>query len=548
MPEHPEQADRRELPAGRASAHRLTVRDVLDLPPLTAGLPEVLAGHSRLDRPVRWVHVAGSRSAARFLEGGELVLTTGADWPEGEELGAHVAGLVQAGATALILELGSTFDAAPAAAVEVCREADLPFVVLHREVQFVAVTEAAHRILVASRVAELETRDRVQALFAELNRLGSSPATVVAETARLLQGPVVLEDVAHRVVVCAPHDRSESEVLVDWSTRSRTLTHDADAHVVDVAARGRRWGRLLALDVAPSLPTPVVDLVLNQASLSLSLGVIESAGERTNSWDTVRHRRLLRMLTERHFTSVGHATAALKAAGLVIDNRSVVALAWTVHRDPTSGRLPVPDDVIEAACRVAGQLRMGILCSPEPTVGGGFLAVVTVERSEAGESRTVEEFAARLRRGPVALDLLAIGGVVDPGQGMDHLCTSLARARELVETGRPGTTTLLRAQGTELDLLTRAMPSTSLQTFVEQMIGPVLTYDARHGTDLLHVLETYLRHPANRTLAARESHLSRSVFYQRLELLESQLGRDLRDGHTMAALQLAVSAHRNSER
>lgn len=530
------------------SAHRLTVRDLLALPPVQAGLPEILTGQERLDRPVRWVHVAESRSAARFLEGGEVVLTTGADWPDGPELAPHIEGIVLADATALILELGSRYDTAPLPAVEVCAAAGLPLVTLHREVRFVAVTEAAHRVLVASRVAELEARDQVQALFAELNRLGSSPSTVVTETARLLGSSVVLEDVAHRVVCCAPYDRPEGEMLVDWTTRSRILAQDARARIVDVAARGRRWGRLVALRVAPDLTPSMVDLVLTQASLSLSLGAIEGAGQRNHSWDTVRHRRLLRMLTERDFTSAGHAMAALKAAGLVVDNRMLSALAWTVLPDPVTGRSTDPGTVREMAARVAGQLRVGLLCAPEPTVGGGYVAVVAVERSAPAPEDVVEEFATRLRAGSLAVDLVAVGGTVGPGHDVDGLLVALARARELIDTGRSGTDGVLRARGTEVDLLTSEVPSTRLQAFVEKILGPVLAYDARHGTDLLLALETYLRHPNNRTLAAREAHLSRSVFYQRLELLESQLGRDLRDGSTLAALALAVSAYRQSER
>lgn len=530
------------------AAQGLTIRDVLDLDPVREGLPQLLTVDADLDTLVRWVHVAESRSAARFLEGGELVLTTGADWPEGQDLAAHIAGVVEAGATAVILELGTRFHRAPDIAVETCRKADLPLVVLHRQVSFVAVTEAAHRLLIGSRVAELEARDRVQALFAELNRLGSSAATVVGAVARQLGRPVVLEDVAHRIVCCAPHDRSEEEVLADWSERSRSTLGSEQGDVIDVAARGRRWGRLVALGRRGALPTSLVDLVLTQASLSLSLGVIESAGDRSNAWDALRHRRLVQMLVEREFTSADHAVAALQAAGLAVEGRSLVAMAWTVHRDGASGRAPQVEDVRGTVSRIAGQLRLGIVCAPEPSVGGGFLAVLTVDRREAERPDVLDDFADRLRASPLALDVIAVGGEVATGNDLEALLPGLARARELIDSTRPGTGGLVRAEGTELDLITGQIASTSLQDFVEKMIGAVLVYDARHGTDLLHVLETYLRYPGNRTRAARESHLSRSVFYQRLDLLESQLGRDLRDGATMAALHLAISAYRRSER
>jgi purine catabolism regulator len=37
--------------------------------------------------------------------------------------------------------------------------------------------------------------------------------------------------------------------------------------------------------------------------------------------------------------------------------------------------------------------------------------------------------------------------------------------------------------------------------------------------------------------------MSRSVFYQRLQLIEQLLGEDLDDGHTLAALHVALVAY-----
>ena len=52
-----------------------------------------------------------------------------------------------------------------------------------------------------------------------------------------------------------------------------------------------------------------------------------------------------------------------------------------------------------------------------------------------------------------------------------------------------------------------------------------------------------MEHPGNRTAAASSSHLSRSVFYQRLTLIADLLGADLDDGETLSALHLALLAH-----
>ncbi|MGO2061760.1 helix-turn-helix domain-containing protein [Leucobacter sp. UCMA 4100] len=64
-----------------------------------------------------------------------------------------------------------------------------------------------------------------------------------------------------------------------------------------------------------------------------------------------------------------------------------------------------------------------------------------------------------------------------------------------------------------------------------------------HTGDLTEVLAAYLATPTNRSLAATRARLSRSVFYQRLALIEELLGVDLSDGGTITTLTVALTAH-----
>jgi purine catabolism regulator len=82
----------------------------------------------------------------------------------------------------------------------------------------------------------------------------------------------------------------------------------------------------------------------------------------------------------------------------------------------------------------------------------------------------------------------------------------------------------------------------------ERMLAPLVDHDLARGGDLLDVLEAMLSHPANRTAAASASHLSRSVFYQRIALLEELLDANLDDGETQTALHLALLVRRSAGR
>ncbi|SHG97599.1 Sugar diacid utilization regulator [Jatrophihabitans endophyticus] len=141
-----------------------TLREVLDLRPLRDGEPIVRAGRSRLDAPVRWVHVSEIGDIGNLLEGGELILSTGVALPESAAaLARFVTDLAGAGVCGIVVELGRRFHRSlPAALVDAAHRAELPLVELHRETPFVAVTQAVHTLILAARMRELEASDERQ--------------------------------------------------------------------------------------------------------------------------------------------------------------------------------------------------------------------------------------------------------------------------------------------------------------------------------------------------------------------------------------------------
>lgn len=129
----------------------LTLREILALDPIRASEPELLAGHTALDRPVRWVHSSEVYEGANFLDGGELLLTNGFGLMDAAEevRRRYVRELAARGAAGLAVEVGRSLPAMPAEVVDEARRRELPLLALHRVVPFVRITEAANRAIVA---------------------------------------------------------------------------------------------------------------------------------------------------------------------------------------------------------------------------------------------------------------------------------------------------------------------------------------------------------------------------------------------------------------
>lgn len=547
-----------------------TVAEVLGLPVLMAGGAQVVAGTEGLDSPVRWVHVVESRDVAELLDGGELLLSTGVGWPDGTGwMAGYIAELAAAKVAGLVLELGTRYTQVPPDLVERCEAHRLPLVVLGRRVKFVSVTEAVHGRIITEQMAALRARDDVHALFSELSLRGSPADYIVAQLGAVLGCPVVLEDMAHQVVAFEASGLSEDVLLGGWEARSRAA-HRARPEddgedsrtsvlgpegwlVTPVEARGMRWGYLIAFHGSPHPAGRA--LVLEQAAVALSLSRL--ADGTAENWTPASQHWLLAALLQGRYRSETALRARFEAMGLPVTNRRLCGLAvrWA---DGDMGRPGGPQGRhrwpgVAEISRLARSLGANAVASVVETSGGpALLLAVSVSAPGPGRAEpeaAVDAFAARLHgllatagtSGAAAT--LSAGAVVEQIGG---LAGSLQEALEILGTlprAGAGSPVPHRADGHGLRRLVGQLRSDPrVQSYLDRSLGAVLEHDARQGTDYLPVLRAYLAHPGNRTLAAGNSHLSRSVFYQRLDAIGGLLGVDLADGEVIAGLHAAVMA------
>ena len=557
MPERREvQADQTDRPIatasvanGLATADALpTVGEILAIDAVAAGVPEVLVGDAALDARVRWAHVSDSAGVARLLNGGELLLSTGSGWPaEPDALRAFIAELVDVGIAGLVLELGVHYRYVPAVIVQAAAQHGLALAALHREVKFVALTEAVHRRIISEQTAALHARDEVRERFTALALRGAPADYVVQQLAQTLDAPVVLENLAHEVVAADVPPDAEEALLGGWQRRSR------DAHrrngaagvapgapeawlIVPVEARGIRWGHLVALP-GPTHPAGRTS-VLEQGAIALALGRLADGDDDT--WGRIGRQRLVEHLLSGRFAAPGGAAARVEAAGLPLTGADLYGMVLSGPagggRDADAAARALGGRALEGRPQGGGapaSARVVLLSLPAGTrfddaAARGFAAALMAWAA-------TDATAASLAIGARAVDL--DGLLVSVQEALDLAGTPLPRQARGVVVRRSEDRPLVR-------LVTSLRDDHRLQELGERMLAPLIEYDLARGGDLLDVLGAMLAHPGNRTAAAQASHLSRSVFYQRLALIGDLLGADLDDGETLTALHLALLVRR----
>lgn len=529
----------------------LTMREVLELPEVRRGLPEVLAGEERLDAPVRWVHVSELPDIAPLLRGGELILTTGIALPESDaELRRYVDELVAARAAGLVVELGRRFRSLPRAVVRRAAEHGLPLVALRQEVRFVRITEAVHSVVVDAQVSLLQSSEEVNRRFTELALEGAGAERILAALAELSGRAVVLENLAHQVIGYVAGPVPVGELLGRWEERSRFVHLEGRSAVVampdrwlvtSVGARGSRWGRLfLRLE---GEPTHLDGVVLERGATALAMSRLMERERAT--LERMTHRALIDDV--RSGAAADDDETALRAAalGVPLTGRRLVGAVARITTSPgqlSGARLR---DAAETVAAVARELGVPAL------VGAGGSDEIVMVLSLPADRRSTRERLDRVMRRvrdrlatalPGARTWLAVGSVVDE---ISMLRSSLGEAEQVAQAA-PGLAVdkpyheLADVRLRGLLFLLREDPR--LQTFVEQQLGPLLRHDAAHGTDLLGTLAAYLASGGSKSAAALELGLSRPALYQRLSRLERIVGASLDDAEARLSLHVALTA------
>jgi PucR family transcriptional regulator, purine catabolism regulatory protein len=504
----------------------LWLPELLDDPGL--GL-ELVAGHAGVDRrgPVRWAHIADAPDPTPWLEGGEVLLTTGLGVKDDPELQRKlVAALERRGVVAVGFGVGVVLDEVPDAMVDACDAHELPLFTVPYEVPFIAVTRrvshhtfaehdatlrsavALHRQVLAAVVAE----EGVPGVLATVGPAMPSAALVAfdfsgRELGRHDPAGTVAELGAEKLWVTAVVDGSRSTVELDGhlvTSRPVRLGDEVEAVVVAV-------GR-----------DPLVEheeLLFEQGIAGVSLELARHRSVREA--DRARVDELLEEV------QAGRATAAATThtlARLGVDlARGYRVLAVSRPPGVTPAHLcSVVEDAVRTVARPVVGRSDGTVHAIVPDDGdvGPAVAAAASARGwsgvRVGRSRAkvdVEALAAAIREARVALAL----DVPDAVRDVDQL----------------GLAGLLAGMRDDL----------GTADFVTGVLGPVLAQDGADDTPLLDALRAYLDHGCRPGPAAEQLCVHRHTLAYRLDRIRDLTGRDPRAGEHLLEFALALELH-----
>lgn len=497
------------------------VRDIVALSELSLRVIGT-GGGAGLDQAVRWVATSELEDPGPYLEGGELLLTTGMrldpqDVPAAQ---AYARGLVAARVVALGFGIGPVHDVVPESLVMAAKESRLPLLEVPLPVPFIAVSKAVGRLLAAE---EYEETARGFAAQRDLIRhalgAGDADAAVLSRLVRHLGGFALLLDPAGAVVLARPPAAAEraAELAAEVARlRPRGLlasavlaTAEESVVLHPLGVPGRARGFLAVGSAGPLRPghQAVVNLAVSLLSLSLTRGGTRAAAERG-----VRSAALQLLLAGRA------AELPLADLGWSVANGQVRVVV--VEPEPGAGT-GAEDQLAEVL--PAAAVASGVLADQRELV----VAVIAADTplAELGEAAARPGSAIRG------------AGVGDRAHttDADALARSLARARRALAAAGPG----VRAYddlGGGLDAL---LDPAAADAWAVALLAPLDVPGER--ADLAATLRAWLAHHGQVDAAAAELGVHRHTVRHRLRRAEVLLGRPLDDPAIRAELYLALA-------
>lgn len=508
----------------------VSVRTVVDMPELRL---TVRTGTELLGRDITRLYGTELPDPARFLSGGELVLT-GLLWlRSASDVSTFVAALVDQGAAALVACDADT-GVIPVELVEECARRQVPLLEASVDLSFADVIERVGGALATERSG----RGGPGRLMSAVAR-GAELSTLLTLAAAELRASCWVVTPLGRVVAASgpelPADRIPVLVREFHVAEDRShYVRGSDVTLVPVLDPGggdvTRWFLVIDGDIRPAAPP-------HDGTIAELAGLV--AVQRQREHDS---RRVAGQLAGAVLRAVlaGTArpvevTATALAAGVDLGGPLRVLAASAPGGPP--GRAAAVLAELVATVQVAD--RPGLVGVVDDRVyallpAGDKPDAELADRAVAA-LRMVEP---ALRMGRVVVGISSVVAITD----LHGAVQEADRALELGESQNGRTRVVAGDEVAVHQLLLAGVPDELRAALRRRVLGPVLDYDAAHDGDLVETLTVFLDCSGSWAKAAARLHVHVNTLRYRIGRVEELIGVDLSDFVQRVDVYLALRA------
>ncbi|CAH0283816.1 purine catabolism regulatory protein [Arthrobacter sp. 49Tsu3.1M3] len=448
---------------------------------------------------ILWVAVTEQEDPQRFLNGGELILTTGMRLKSAAEQRRFVRQVQRAGAVGIGFGVGLTHDAVPPALIAEANRWGLPVVEVPYETPFIAIGKLVADAQSADHLVKLERLIAGHQILARALLTGGGLAELLKHLGSMLRTEIVLTQFTAQLYnSVAGHPAPKAEGWASYPIPT-----------------GRRDACTLWVK-QPFEDTGIVGYAQNLISVELNNMVKQRQAQRALAGqvlDDVIHGTL----------EASEATRRLAGVGINSTRKNVVLLAESAAHQKQLGSSSLPQPLAAAVGSVVGK-DLVVVVADDGSGASALARSLSDHLAEAGIHATI-----------------GIGGAYTKPNGLRW---SYFEARDAASHGLP----VNEPERLSLTSLLLASEDVPLADMANESLNPLRAFDAAHGAELMATLESYLGNNGSVAAVAEELTLHRNTVRYRLAQITELTGYDPAQTADRVQLWLALAVQRLSAR
>lgn len=476
---------------------------------------EVHAGEDALDAAVRWVAVSELEDPTPYLQGGELLLTTGMLLPRSRAgVDAYVRRLIDVGVVGLGFGVKVVRAKVPVALARAAAAQGLPLIEVGKPTPFIAISKAVGDLIAAEQVAELSAGLEAQQQITRAAVL-SGASGVVTRLAAAIDGWVVLLDAHGDVLQAAPRGAASDPGL--WTDELRRLDRGGPAaaaradstatRVVQPLGTGGRVTGYLVTGQPAGTPA-----IRHRATINVAAALLSFASAQDGGGEQGRAARAALVgLVAEHFDAVSGRAVALGGPLFEADN------LWVLKARGDSQLL----ERLHSRLEDEGPAH----CLPWAT--------------EKGLGVLVASAAERDRVLYLAPDKLAVG--VSAAHPPRQLRSALEEGDQAAAAAASAGVRVRRYEDVVAAGVLGLVDPERAQAVADALLAPLTEYERGSGVPLCESLRHWLAHHGQFDPAATELGVHRHTLRYRIRKAAELLDSDLEDAAVRMELWFALT-------
>ncbi|TXK81845.1 PucR family transcriptional regulator [Paenibacillus sp. N3.4] len=537
--------------------YQLTVQEVLDRPVFQHAY--LAAGKKGLQRLVRWVHIIEVIQFEQLLQGGEMILTTGAAFKhDTESFMTYLKQLIKRNVSCLCIEMGHYLSSIPEAWIAAAEDYDFPLIIFPQAVRFIDITQDIHSLVINQHHKALQDLEKISREFHRMTLSSQGVSHVLG----LLQSSTK----AHVIYVpldgqpkFIPHLGSRESgrwlaLLQDHLTENLENGHRESPFLFEiggqtiivqsVGAMGKTWAHMMM--VLSRKPTEYEYLILDSASLSIAQDLLRKRYMEERKlysqtlWvDDLLH---LRMRDEEQIK------ALIGAEYKRLNERSYHVCIIEFEQEHLGGQENEGEGIESLGLHLSLTVRSVFeqhTFYPLMTLKNNRLVVVAFDKgTKRPPKERLQHVFQSLQQMKAEEEIKLTISVGQSNQGFMQAYISYREAIQAISLAPTwqGKVLFFDELGV-FQLLFHIADKQVLHAFVRAYLGPVLDYDQIKGSELLRTLKVLLDHDGSKQIAAQQLFIVRQSLYYRLEKIEELLGSDYMLPEKRLALQVGIRAY-----